>query len=68
MYVQSNTEARSRNHCCSGKTIRITYSERKRDRKREYMVLVTQHAERMRRYYTVLCGLSGSTTFLYINP
>ena len=27
MYVQRNTEARSRNHCCSGKAVSTTYSE-----------------------------------------
>ena len=27
MSVQRNNEARSRNHCCSGKATRITYSE-----------------------------------------
>jgi hypothetical protein len=26
MYVQRNIEARSRNHCCRGKAISITYS------------------------------------------
>jgi hypothetical protein len=26
MYVQRNTEARLCNHCCSGKTINVTYS------------------------------------------
>jgi len=33
------TEARSRNHCCSGKSIRITYSQR------VSVALVTQHAK-----------------------
>jgi CBS domain containing-hemolysin-like protein len=33
--------ARSRNHCCRGKAISITYSER--------VALVIQHAKRMRR-------------------
>ena len=28
MYVKRNTDARSRNHCCGGKAISITYSER----------------------------------------
>ena len=27
MYVQRNNEARSCNHCCSGKAVSITYSE-----------------------------------------
>jgi hypothetical protein len=36
-------EARSRNYCCRGKAISITYSEC------VYVALVTQHAKRMRR-------------------
>jgi hypothetical protein len=43
MYVCRNTEARSRNHCCSGKAISITFSGC------VSVVLVTQHAKRMRR-------------------
>jgi hypothetical protein len=43
MYVQSNTEARSRNHCCRGKTISITYSAC------TSVSLVIQHAKRIRR-------------------
>ena len=35
------TEARSRNHCRRGKSIRITYSQR------AYVALVTQHAKLM---------------------
>ena len=38
-----NTGARSRNHCCSGKAISITYSEC------VSVALVTQRATRMRR-------------------
>ena len=43
MYVQRNTEARSRNHCYRGEEIIITYSE--------YVsrALVMQLAKRMRR-------------------
>jgi hypothetical protein len=37
------TEARSRNHCCRGKVISITYSEC------VSVALVIQHAKRMRR-------------------
>jgi hypothetical protein len=37
-----NTEARSRNHCCHGKAITITYSEH------ESVALVIPHAQRMR--------------------
>ena len=30
------------------------------------VALVIQHAMRMRRYYAVICGLSGSTIFFHI--
>jgi hypothetical protein len=43
MYVQRNIKARSRNHCCRGKAISITYSEC------VSVALVIQHARRMRR-------------------
>ena len=43
MSVESNTEARSRNHCYRGKARCITYS------KGVPVALVTQHAKRMRR-------------------
>jgi len=36
-------EARSRNHCCRGRAISITYSEC------EFVILVTHHALSMRR-------------------
>jgi len=49
-------EARSRNHCCSGKEITITYSEY------VSVALVIQHAVRMRRII-VICGLSDCTIF-----
>ena len=42
-YLCSNIEARSRNSCCRGKPISITYSEC------VSVVLVIQHAKRMRR-------------------
>jgi len=54
-YVQRNTEVRSCNHYCSGKVITITYSER------AFVVLVTQHAMRIR--HTVTCGVSVSKMF-----
>jgi hypothetical protein len=51
MYVQRNIQALSRNHCCSGKAIRITYSEC------VCVALVFQHAKRMRciLLLTVVC-------------
>jgi hypothetical protein len=56
---KSNTETRSRNHCCSGKAISITYSECLS------VALVIQHAQRMRRIIlsSVACpGLPYSST------
>jgi hypothetical protein len=43
MYVQRIIEARSCNHCCSGKAIIITYCEC------VFVALVIQHAMRVRR-------------------
>ena len=43
MYIQRNIEARSRNRCCHGKAIDITYSEC------VSVVLIIKHATRMRR-------------------
>jgi len=43
MYYQRNTGARSRNHCCSGKVISITFS------KGVFVALVIPHATSMRR-------------------
>jgi hypothetical protein len=57
-YVIRNIEARSRNHCCRGKAISITYYEC------VSVALVIQHAKRMHRI--VICGLSGSTIFFHI--
>jgi len=50
---ECNIEARSRNRCCSGKTISITYSEC------VSVALVIQHAR-------ITCGLSGGTEFFHI--
>jgi hypothetical protein len=58
MYIKRNIEERSCNHCCRGKVICITYSER------VFVALGIQHAMRMRR--TVICGLSASTIFVHI--
>jgi len=43
MYIQRNIEARSRNRCCHGKAINITYSEC------VSVVLIIKHATWMRR-------------------
>jgi hypothetical protein len=42
MHVKSHNEKRSRNHCCRGKAISITYFEP------AFIDLVTQYAKRMR--------------------
>jgi len=52
------TEARSCNHCCSGKAVSVTYSEC------VFVVLGLQHAMCICR--TVICGLPASTIFFYI--
>jgi hypothetical protein len=57
MYVERNIEARSRNHCYSGKAISITYS------KCAFLALVIQNAMRMR--HIVICGPFGSTVFFH---
>jgi hypothetical protein len=59
MYVKRNIEARSRNHCCCGKAISITYFEC------VSVALVIQHTKRMR-CITFLCGLSGSSILFHI--
>jgi hypothetical protein len=42
MYIERIIEARSCNHCCSGKVIRMTYSQCL------FVTLVIQHVMRMR--------------------
>jgi hypothetical protein len=58
MYVWRNTEARSRNHCCSWKAISITYLGC------VFTDLGIQYAERMR--HIVICGQPHSTIFFHI--
>jgi hypothetical protein len=43
MYVKGDMRARSRNHCCSGKVMSVTYCEC------AFVALGIQHAMRMRR-------------------
>ena len=53
-----NMEARSYNHCCSGKAISITYSEC------VFVALFIQHAMRMRRFIFIsVSSLTGSNVF-----
>ena len=55
-----NIEARSRNHCCHGKAISITYSEC------VFIAVVIQHAKRMRLILSSVTFLSpphASTLF-----
>jgi hypothetical protein len=54
MYVQRNKEARSCNHCSSGKTVSVTYSEY------VFAALGIRNSKRMRRI-VLLFGLPGST-------
>lgn len=49
MYVQFNTEARSHNHCCRGKAVRIKY----------YECLYSSIFSAS--YYIVICHLYDST-------
>jgi Na+/glutamate symporter len=61
MYVYSNTVARLCNHCCSGKTISITYSEF------VCVALCSQHEKRMCRIIlsSVVClALPNFSTYL----
>ena len=56
--VKRSIEARSRNHCCSGKGISITYSEC------VSVTVVIHYAVRVR--HIVTCGLCGCTVFFPI--
>jgi len=57
-YIWRNVEVRSCNHCCSRKTVSITYDEC------VFVALVIQHAKRMR--HIVICCLPSSTIFFHI--
>ena len=59
MYVQRNNDKSSCNHCCSGKTISITYSEC-------VFVVFVQHAKRRR--CVAICGPSGCTVQYHVPP
>jgi len=56
-YVSCNIEARSCNHCCCGRANVVEYLEC------VSVVLITQHAKRMRRVNTIVCGLSSLRYF-----
>ena len=56
-WYKRNIDARSRNHCCSGKAIGITYSEC------VTVALVTPACQAHAPHYIVTCGLSGSARF-----
>jgi len=58
VYVQRNIEARSCNHCFSGKAMSVTYCEP------VMVALVMQHAMRM--HHVVICGLPHCTIYLHI--
>jgi hypothetical protein len=45
------------NHCCNGRSIRITYCQI------VFVALVIQHAMHMR--HIVICGLNGYTVFFH---
>jgi hypothetical protein len=62
MCVQRNNEGRSRNRCCDGKAIIVTYSEW------VFVALGIHHSTRMRRILFVACGLSGHVIFLHMIP
>jgi hypothetical protein len=56
-----NIGACSCNHCCCGKAVSMTYFEC------VSIALDIQHAKCTCCYYTVICGLSGSTIFFHIS-
>jgi hypothetical protein len=58
MYLLRNIEERSCDRCCSGKDIRITYTEC------AFVALGFQHAIRM--CHIAICGLPDSTIFFHI--
>jgi len=57
MYVYHYIEARSCNHCCSGKTLSITYPES------VFVALGIQNATYMR--HIVVCGLQSRSALQY---
>ena len=60
LYIWRNTVERSRNYCCCGKAISITYSV--------YLTVVSAVQHAMRHRHIDICGLSGCTTFFHFIP
>jgi hypothetical protein len=58
LYVKYNTEAHSYNHCCSRKSISVTYSE--------YVLVALGIQYAMRMCHIVIWHLSDSTIFFHI--
>jgi hypothetical protein len=60
MYVLSNMDTRSRNHCCCGKAVLNTVGVR------VYSCLIYVECTTHALYYIAICGLSGCTIFCHI--
>ena len=59
MYVQRDTETRSRNHCCRGIAISITYCD-------SIYSLSYPACKVHAPYYIVICSLSNYTVIFHI--
>ena len=63
MYIQCYSVAHLQNHCCSGNAIRYKYYELC---VYSFLSYLASKSHILASYYTVICGLSGSTIFLHI--